>query len=32
LAKYAKRGHRVVMVSAAYEEEWEAEITAIARY
>lgn len=32
LAKYAKRGHRVIMVSAAYEEEWEAEITAIAHH
>jgi LmbE family N-acetylglucosaminyl deacetylase len=32
LAKYARRGHRVVMVSAAYEEEWETEIAAIARH
>lgn len=32
LAKYAKRGHRVVMVSASYEEEWEAEIAAIAQH
>jgi len=31
LAKYAKRGHRVVLVSAAYEDEWEEEITAIAQ-
>lgn len=26
LAKYTKGGDRVVMVSASYEEEWEAEI------
>ena len=31
LAKYAKRGHRVVLVSAAYEDEWEEEITTIAQ-
>lgn len=32
LAKYAKRGHRVVMVSASYEEEWQDEIAAIAKH
>jgi LmbE family N-acetylglucosaminyl deacetylase len=32
LAKYAKRGHRVVMVSASYEEEWEKEIRHIAKH
>jgi N-acetylglucosamine malate deacetylase 1 len=32
LAKYAKRGHRVIMVSAAYEKEWEQEIQAIAKH
>jgi N-acetylglucosamine malate deacetylase 1 len=32
LAKYAKRGHRVVLVSAAFEEEWEEEIAAIAKH
>jgi N-acetylglucosamine malate deacetylase 1 len=32
LAKYATRGHRVVLVSASYEEEWEDEMTAIARH
>jgi hypothetical protein len=31
-AKYAKRGHRVIMVSAAYEEEWEYELQAIAKH
>jgi LmbE family N-acetylglucosaminyl deacetylase len=30
LAKYARRGHTVVMVSASYEEEWEDEIRVIA--
>lgn len=30
LAKYAKRGHRVVLVSAAYEKAWEDEMKAIA--
>lgn len=32
LAKYIKRGHRVIMVSAAYEEEWQKEIAAIAKH
>jgi LmbE family N-acetylglucosaminyl deacetylase len=32
LAKYAKHGHRVIMVSASYEKEWEAEIKMIARH
>jgi LmbE family N-acetylglucosaminyl deacetylase len=32
LAKYAKRGHRVVLVSALYEAEWEDEMTAIAQH
>ena len=32
LAKYAKRGHRVIMVSASYEQEWEGEISAIAKH
>lgn len=32
LAKYAKRGHRVILVSAAYEKEWEQEIQAIAKH
>lgn len=32
LAKYASRGHRVIMVSAAEEDEWEEEITQIARH
>lgn len=30
LAKYARRGHDVVLVSAAYEAEWEKEISAMA--
>jgi hypothetical protein len=32
LAKYAKRGHRVILVSAAYEDEWEDEVKAIASH
>ena len=32
LAKYARRGHRVIMVSASYEEEWQDEIAAIAKH
>jgi len=32
LAKYAKRGHRVIMVSASYEEAWQSEIAAIAKH
>jgi LmbE family N-acetylglucosaminyl deacetylase len=32
LAKYAKRGHRVILVSAAYEDEWEDEVKAIATH
>lgn len=30
LAKYAKRGHDVVMVSAAFEDEWADEVRGIA--
>jgi N-acetylglucosamine malate deacetylase 1 len=32
LAKYARRGHKVIMVAASYEEEWEEEIAAIAKH
>ena len=32
LAKYANRGHRVILVSAAHEEEWADEIAAIAKH
>jgi|GEM_PF-5369152 len=32
LAKYAKRGHRVIMVSAAHEQEWAQEVKAIAQH
>jgi N-acetylglucosamine malate deacetylase 1 len=32
LAKYANRGHRVIMVSAALEEEWHGELDAIATH
>jgi len=32
LAKYAKRGHRAIMVSAAHEEEWAGEVKAIATH
>ena len=31
LAKYARRGHNVILVSAAYEDEWRAEVQAIAK-
>jgi len=32
LAKYAKRGHRVIMVAATHEEEWEQEVKALATH
>lgn len=32
LAKYAKRGHRAIMVAAAHEEEWEPEVKALAAH
>ena len=32
LAKYAKHGHRVILVSAAHEEEWAEELAAIAKH
>ena len=32
LAKYAKRGHRVIMVAATHEEEWEQELKALATH